>query len=95
MTAAETEVTRRQQQQRDGTEQPPNDFITTAEEDPPPTSAIEETTNDNNRSNSDTPEYAQRSHLTGSEMWNLTFALLTWACTVSTSTVGTRCDAMR
>jgi hypothetical protein len=30
----------------------------------------------------------ERSHLTGQEIWNLTFCLLTWACTVSLSTVG-------
>jgi hypothetical protein len=44
---------------------------------------------------SDQPLHEQveeRSYLTGQEIWNLTFCLLTWACTVSLSTVGKLCN---
>lgn len=35
----------------------------------------------------------ERNHLTGQEIWNLTFCLLAWACTISTATVGKCADS--
>jgi uncharacterized membrane protein len=35
-----------------------------------------------------TNDDAHRSHLTRQEIWNLTFCLLSWACTISISTLG-------